>query len=77
MSRVLTVLGNVRYFHLMKVSNMVQMVTMVAPLYSVEHHIDSIRIDWIELVWSYFAESLLYSGVLLVWVVFLYYAKDF
>jgi hypothetical protein len=45
MSRVLTVLGNVRYFHLMKVSNMVQMVTMVAPLYSVEHHIDSIRIE--------------------------------
>ena len=29
----------------MKVSNMVQMVTMVAPLYSVEHHIDSIRIE--------------------------------
>jgi hypothetical protein len=36
-------LGNVRYFHLMKVSNIIECV--------VEHHIDSIRIDWIELVW--------------------------
>ena len=37
MSRVLTVLGNVRYFHLVKVSNMVQMVTMVAPLKNVSN----------------------------------------
>ena len=42
---------------------MVQMVTMVTDgcticaLFFVELHIDSIRIDWIELVWSYFAES--------------------
>ena len=54
-------LGNVRYFHLMKVSNIVECVE--------EHHIDSIRIDWIELVWSYFAESLLYSGAACCWPV--------
>ena len=42
---------------------MVQMVTMVTDgcticaLFFVELHIDSIRIDWIELVWSYFPES--------------------
>jgi hypothetical protein len=35
----------------------------------VEHHIDSIQIDWIELVWSYFAESLLYSGAACCWPV--------
>ena len=37
---------------------MVTMVTMVEPFCCVEHHIDSIRIAWIELVWSYFVESL-------------------
>ena len=48
---------------------MVTMVTMVEPFCCVEHHIDSIQIDWIELVWSYFAESLLYSGAACCWPV--------
>ena len=51
---------------------MVTMVTMVEPFCCVEHHIDSIRIDWIESVWREFFGLGFLCGLL-----FLYYAKDF